>query len=86
MASDDPGPGQKYTIMARKQIAALRAKELGVCTEIRWCPSHKGIEGNGIADEWAKQAADEPAPTEWRLQGPTRHRQEEAFPSPEVPR
>ena len=27
MASDDPGPGQKYAIMARKHIAALRVKE-----------------------------------------------------------
>jgi len=27
MTSDDPGPGQKYAIMARKHIAALRAKE-----------------------------------------------------------
>jgi len=46
--------------MARKHIAALRAKEPGVCIEIRWCLSYLGIEGNEIADEWAKQAADEP--------------------------
>jgi len=58
--SDDPGPGQKYAIMARKHIAALRAKEPGVCIEIRWSPSCQGIEGNENADEWAKQAADEP--------------------------
>ena len=38
-------------------IAALRAKEPNVR---RWCPSHQGIEGNGIADEWAKLAAGEP--------------------------
>jgi len=56
MTSDDPGPGQKYAIMAR----AHRRKEPGVCIEIRWCPSHQGIEANEIADEWAKQAADEP--------------------------
>jgi len=60
MTSDDPGPGQKYVIMARKHIAALRAKEPGAKTEIRWCPSHQGIEGNEWADEWAKLAADEP--------------------------
>jgi len=28
--------------------------------EIRWCPAHKGIEGDEIAEGWAKQAADEP--------------------------
>ena len=46
--------------MARKHIAALRAKEPGVKIEIRWCPSHQGIEGNEVADGWAKPAADEP--------------------------
>jgi len=67
MTSDHPGPGQKYAIMERKHIAALRAKEPGVCIEIRWCPSNQGIEGNEIADEWAKQAAEEPDPhgVEW---------------------
>jgi len=28
--------------------------------EIRWCPAHKGVEGNVKADEWAGLAADEP--------------------------
>ena len=37
-----------------------RAKGPGVYIEIRWCPSHQGIEGNEIASEWAKQAAGEP--------------------------
>jgi len=37
-------------------IAELRRKGPG----IRWYPSHCGVEGNEIADEWAKQAADEP--------------------------
>jgi hypothetical protein len=60
MASDDPGPGQKYAIEARRHIAALRAKEPNVKIEIRWCPSHQGIEGNEVADKWAKHAADEP--------------------------
>jgi len=60
MTSDDPGPGQKYALEARRYIAALHAKEPNAKIEIRWCPSHQGIEGNEVADEWAKLAADEP--------------------------
>jgi len=60
MASDDPGPGQKYALEARRHIAALRAKEPNGRVEIRWCPNHQGIEGNEVADKWAKLAADEP--------------------------
>jgi len=60
MTSDDPGLGQRYAIAARKHIAELRGKEPGIWIEIRWCPSHCGVGGNEIADEWAKQAADEP--------------------------
>ena len=51
MTSDDPGPGQRYALEARRHIAALRAKEPNVRIEIRWCPSNQGIEGNEIADE-----------------------------------
>ena len=25
-----------------------------------WCPAHKGISGNDVADGWAKQAASKP--------------------------
>jgi len=60
MTSDDPGPGQKYALEARRHITTLEAKDLNIQIEIRWCPSHQGIEGNEIADEWAKLAADEP--------------------------
>jgi len=58
VTSDYPGPGRKYHGQKAHcgPTAALRTKEPGVCIEIRWCPS----EGNEIADEWAKQAADEP--------------------------
>jgi len=59
VTSDEPVPGQKYALQARSHIAALRAKEPNVRIEIRWCPSHQGIEGNEIA-EWATLAADEP--------------------------
>jgi len=59
-ASDDPGPGQKYALEARKHIATLRRAVPGISIEIRWCPAHVGVEGNEKADEWAKLAADEP--------------------------
>jgi len=60
MTSDEPGPGQQYALETRRHITALRAKEPNIQIEIRWCPSHQGIEGNETADEWAKLAADEP--------------------------
>jgi len=51
MASNEPGPGQKYALEARQHIATLRAKEPNVRIGIRWCPSHQGIEGNEKADQ-----------------------------------
>ena len=59
MTTDEPGPGQQYALEARRHIAALRVMEPNAQIEIRWCPSH-GIEGNEMADEWVKLAADEP--------------------------
>ena len=47
-------------LQARKAIAALREREPSVEIEIRWCPAHKGIPGNEVADGWAKRAASEP--------------------------
>jgi len=60
LVADEPGPGQKSTVMARKWIAVLRAVRPEMRMEIRWCPAHEGGEGNEKADEWAKQAAEEP--------------------------
>ena len=60
MTHDEPGPGQTYAIQARQAIAILRKQEPAVEIEINWCPAHKGIPGNEVADEWAKLAASEP--------------------------
>jgi len=60
MASDEPGPGQRYALQAQKHIATLRRARPGIMIEIRWCPAHKGVAGNEKADEWAKTAAGEP--------------------------
>jgi hypothetical protein len=60
MVSEDPGPGQKYAILARQHIATLRRARPDITVEIRWCPAHKGVAGNEKADEWAKLAAEKP--------------------------
>jgi len=60
MAPDEPGPGQKYALEARRHVAVLRRATRGIIIEIRWYPAHEGVEGNEKADEWAKLAAEEP--------------------------
>ena len=60
MTHDEPGPGQTYAIQARQAIAILRKQEPAIEIEIRWCPAHKGIPGNEVADKWAKLAVSEP--------------------------
>ena len=60
MSHDEPGPGQTYAIQARQAIAILRKQEPAVEIEINWCPAHKAIPGNEVADRWAKLAASEP--------------------------
>ena len=60
MTHDEPGTGQTYTLQAKKPTAALREWEPSVEIEIRWCPAHKGLPGNDVADGWAKQADSEP--------------------------
>jgi len=47
-------------VQARQAIAALRRQEPAVEIEIRWCPAHRRIPGNKVADGWAKLAASEP--------------------------
>ena len=46
----EPGLGQTYALQARMAIAALRVREPSVEIETRWCPAHKGIPGNEVAD------------------------------------
>jgi ribonuclease HI len=43
MVSEEPGPGQKYVIQARKWIWALQEARPDVVVEIRWCPAHEGV-------------------------------------------
>jgi hypothetical protein len=58
--AEEPGPGQMYAIQERKHVAALQRARPGIIIEIRWCPAHKGVPGNEMADERAKLAAEEP--------------------------
>jgi len=47
MVSDEPGPGQQYTVKARKWVADIRAVRPDARVEIRWCPAHEEVAGNG---------------------------------------
>jgi len=60
MGSNEPGPGQRYALEARKHITTIHRRRSRVAIELRWCPAHKRALGNEKADEWAKLAADEP--------------------------
>ena len=81
MTSDDPGPGQTYSIRAGKHISTLRHKPSDQKSGSR--SAGAGIEK---ADEWAKLAAGEPdsrgrvAP----LPGPPRAKRSQAYATPDV--
>jgi len=60
MASEEPGPGQKYALQARKHVAVLKKARPNIVIEIRWLPVHEGAPGDERADECAKLAAEDP--------------------------
>lgn len=60
MRSDAIGPGQAFTLAAMEVCREITGR--GNEVTIRWVPVHSGIEGNEVADRWAKVAADRAAP------------------------
>jgi len=60
MASEEPGPGQQYAVLARRHIGTLRRARPGIAIGIRWCPAHKGVAGKEEADRWAKSGVGNP--------------------------
>ena len=67
IASEEPGPAQRYARQAREWRKELRKRDRNLRVELRWCPAHSGVAGNEEADKWAKQVAEEPDPrkVEW---------------------
>ena len=57
---DALGPAQRFTTAAIEICDRIHAR--GDQVTIRWVPSHIGVEGNEMADRYAKAAADRSAP------------------------
>lgn len=45
IGSDEPGPGQKHALEARKHIATARRRRPGAVIELSSCALHKGVPG-----------------------------------------
>ena len=60
MRTDALGPGQRFANAAIEVCDRILAR--GGQVTIRWVPSHIEIEGNEMADRYAKAAADRSAP------------------------
>ena len=58
IVGDAPGPGQEMAI--RIIELAQRVVDQGNSITVRWTPAHRGVEGNEMADQAAKDAASLP--------------------------
>ena len=55
--SDEMGLGQRFAVAIIEVCSRLLSR--GNTLTLRWVPNHLGIEGNEIADDWAKRAAED---------------------------
>jgi ribonuclease HI len=61
--NDDPGPGQ--WLAHRILHTERQLRQAGWLTEFRWVPGHNEIEGNEVADRWAKAGAAGALDADW---------------------
>ena len=59
IASEEPGPDQRYSRQARDWITKLKKRDRNLPIELCCCPAHSRVAGNEEADKWAKQAVEE---------------------------
>ena len=54
--TDDIGPGQSFTATAIKLCFRLQERDNSVT--LCWVPAHNGVQGNEVADEYVRAAAE----------------------------
>ena len=72
--SDAPGPGQGQATLAIRLAETICQR--GSTADVRWVSGHRGVEGNELADQRTRGAAEEEtSPDASTAEGPLKHPQ-----------